>query len=211
MARGQRPDYVDRSIWARLRFFDRDKRLDVVHELGGEPYGLDVKLTASGILFMISTEQMYGNEGEDVSGEFFFKMLLDQSLAKSVAYAFEVPCEMPGKTHEGWGRFGIIKQDFEHHVKGHAYSIDIEKDRWSTHIQFLLTDETDDATSLQSYVDLHVSHDFGRCIDHLIAAAYAVPRLEASYRGEYPGVKGTKELTFSAEIAHTLLGDEPQE
>ena len=46
MARGQRPDYVDRNIWARLRFFDRDKRLDVVHELGGEPYGLDVKLTA---------------------------------------------------------------------------------------------------------------------------------------------------------------------
>jgi len=211
MARVPRPDYVYRDIWASLKFFDRDKRLDVIHELGGEPYGLDVKLTASGILFMISTEQKYGNEMDDVSGEFFFKMLLDQSLAKSVAYAFEVPCEMSGKTYEGWGWFGIIKQDFEHHVKWRALSIDIEKDSGGINIQFLLTDETDDATSLQSYVNLYVSHDFGRCIGHLIAAAYAVPRLEASYRGEYPGVKGTKELTFSAEITHTLLDDEPQE
>ena len=29
-------------------------------------------------------------------------------------------------------------------------------------------------------------------------------RLEASYRSEYPGVKGTKELTFSAEITYVL-------
>ena len=46
MTRGQRPDYVDRNIWARLRFFDRDKRLDVVHELEGEPYGLRVDLVS---------------------------------------------------------------------------------------------------------------------------------------------------------------------
>ena len=138
-------------------------------------------------------------------------MLLDQDLAKSVAYAFEVPCEMMGKTYRGWGLFRIFKNDFEHHIKGRAISIDIEKDSWGINIQFLLTDETDDATSIQSYVDFYVSHDFGRCIGHLIAAAYAVPRLEASYRGEYPGVKRTKELTFSADIAHTLLSDEPQE
>ena len=64
MARGQRPDYVDRNITARLRFFDRDKRLDVAHELEGEPYGLRVDLVSlsddsnpkSGVAIQIQTE-----------------------------------------------------------------------------------------------------------------------------------------------------------
>ena len=38
MDRGPRPDYGDRNITERLRCFDRDKRLDGVHELEGEPW-----------------------------------------------------------------------------------------------------------------------------------------------------------------------------
>ena len=78
-----------------------------------------------------------------------------------------------------------------------SYSLDITIDPSGIKIRFYLIDDTENPTS-EDYVTIHIPHDFGRCIGHLIAAAYAVPRLEPSYRGEYPGVKRTKELTFSA-------------
>jgi hypothetical protein len=215
MDRGPRLDHVDRYILARLNIFDSEKRSRVVHELEGEPQVVEVELWPfsdpnSGIFIRIDIEQHYDNDGNEICEKAFFKMLLDENLAKSLANAFGVACEMTGDPYEGWGVFGVSKYDIGHDAAGESLTIDIKKDYSGLTIEFYLIDETEGSTS-QNYVSLRIPHDFGRCLGHLIAAAYVMPRLETNYRGEYPGVKRTRELTFSTSITHTLRSDEPQE
>ena len=87
-----------------------------------------LSVSKSGVLIAIGIEQLYDTDGNEVSEESWFKMFLDESLAKSLSNAFGVACEMTRDPYEGWGTFGVKKHDFEHDAVGASYSLDITID-----------------------------------------------------------------------------------